>query len=96
MAIISPKKKAMKTTLPISILKPETSSDSPSIKSKGARFSSARMQTPRRKTNQGYFPTPRKKLKLLMFHNINTAAMTINPTSYLSIWASPRCAPIHA
>lgn len=81
MAIISPKKKAIKTTLPISILKPETSSDSPSMKSKGARLSSARMHTPKRKTNHGYFPTPRKKLKLLMFHSMNTAAITINPTS---------------
>lgn len=81
MAIISPKKKAMKTTLPISILKPETSSDSPSMKSKGARLSSARMQTPRRNTSQRCLPTPKKKLKLLMFHSIKTAAMTIRPTS---------------
>ena len=85
MAIISPKKKAIKTTLPISMLKPETSSDSPSMKSKGARLSSARIHTPRKKISQGYFPTPKKKLKLLMFHNIKTAAMTIRPTSYLSI-----------
>ena len=81
MAIISPKKKAIKTTLPISILKPETSSDSPSMKSKGARLSSAKMQIPKRKTNHGYFATPRKKLKLLMFHSMNTAAITISPTS---------------
>lgn len=81
MAIISPKKKAINTTLPISMLKPETSSDSPSMKSKGARLSSARIQTPRRNTNHGYFATPRKKLKLLMFHSMNTAAMTISPTS---------------
>lgn len=85
MAIISPKKKAMKTTLPTSILKPETSSDSPSIKSKGARLSSARIHTPRRKISQGYFPTPRKKLKVLIFQSIKIAATTIRPTSYLSI-----------
>lgn len=81
MAIISPKKKAIKTTLPISMLKPETSSDSPSMKSKGARLSSARMQTPRRKTSHGYLATPKKKLKLLIFHSMNTAAITIRPTS---------------
>ena len=81
MAIISPKKKAINTTLPISILKPETSSDSPSIKSKGARLSSARMQAPRRNTSHGYFLTPRKKLKLLMFHSIKIAATTMSPTS---------------
>ena len=63
------------------MLKPETSSDSPSMKSKGARLSSARMQTPRRKTNQGYFATPKKNLKLLIFHSMNTAAITIKPTS---------------
>ena len=80
-AIISPKKKAIKTTLPISMLKPETSSDSPSIKSKGARLSSAKIQTPRWNASQGYLPTPKKKLKLLMFHSIKTAAITINPTS---------------
>ena len=80
-AIISPKKKAIKTTLPISMLKPETSSDSPSMKSKGARLSSAKIQTPRRKINHGYFATPRKNLKLLIFHSMNTAAITIKPTS---------------
>ena len=81
MAIISPKKKAIKTTLPISMLKPDTSSDSPSMKSKGARFSSARIQTPRRKTSHGYLVTPKKKLKVLMFQSMKTAAMTISPTS---------------
>lgn len=81
MAIISPKKKAIKTTLPISMLKPETSSDSPSMKSKGARLSSAKMQIPSRRTSHGYFATPKKNLKLLMFHSMNTAAITIRPTS---------------
>jgi len=81
MAIISPKKKAIKTTLPISILKPETSSDSPSMKSKGARLSSAKIHTPRKKTSHMYLPTPKKKPKLLIFHNIKTAATTMRPTS---------------
>lgn len=96
MAIISPKKKAINTTLPISMLKPETSSDSPSIKSKGARLSSARIQITKNRTSHGYLPTPRKNLNLLMFHSMNTAAITIKPTSYLSIWARPRWAPIQA
>ena len=49
MFLYSLKKKKMKLNLPYSVLNPETSSDSPSLKSKGERFKSIKAATPHRK-----------------------------------------------
>ena len=100
----SAKKNRAKGPAAYSTLKPETSSDSPSVRSKGARLVSARVET--------YHMAPsghagrRSQMfswALLKFWRVKFPAKRITDrrikprlTSYEMVWATARSAPIRA
>lgn len=86
-----------------SMLKPDTSSDSPSAKSKGVRFVSARVVTNQTKakgkrgSKRGivWFVIINEKLKDKIKHNVARRIKAIL-TSYEMVWATLRIAPSRA
>lgn len=86
------------------MLKPETSSDSPSAKSNGVRLVSAREMTSHRPKRNG---NSRRFLIIELFweidsrfieelESINTSSTRANLTSYEIVWAIPRREPMRA
>lgn len=88
------------SALPYSVLNPETSSDSPSAKSKGVRFASAKMVNLHKIMIIGCIANARKedvseecqKSKCLAINKKDKMIKTIL-ISYEMVWATPRRAP---
>ena len=85
------------------MLNPETSSDSPSAKSKGVRLVSATALTSQRTPSGGTTRTLTGATTLVIAAPLKellkirtTATITANLTSYERVWATPRNAPIVA
>lgn len=87
-----------------STLKPETSSDSPSVRSKGARFVSASVETYHIMA-RGHVVTINHMFScvIIRFFRVNEPLMSIidsriiaKVTSYEIVWATARRAPIKA
>ena len=91
-------------TLPYSTLNPDTSSDSPSAKSKGVRLASANLinihKPPTRQHKKNFTKPNLTKVNLFTLKPSNQKANKItkraNLTSYEIVWAIPRIPPIEA